>query len=79
MRRLGVAVDISMQTMTSNQRTPQKTSAPVLAPAAGEREGVNVRLTTEELFAGTREIVLLHNGREYRLRITQQGKLLLTA
>jgi hemin uptake protein HemP len=36
-------------------------------------------LTTEELFGGAREIALLHNGRQYRLRITQQGKLLLTA
>jgi hemin uptake protein HemP len=26
-----------------------------------------------------REIVIVHNGREYRLRLTQNGKLILTA
>ena len=35
-------------------------------------------LTTEELFAGKDEIVLLHNGSAYRLRITRQNKLILT-
>ncbi|HEX4326422.1 MAG TPA: hemin uptake protein HemP [Burkholderiales bacterium] len=66
-----------MQTTNSNHAA-QKAShgAPVrpdhVAPPA-------VSLTTEALFAGAREIALLHNGRQYRLRITQQGKLLLTA
>ena len=35
-------------------------------------------LTTEELFAGRDEIVLIHNGSAYRLRITRQNKLILT-
>jgi len=35
-------------------------------------------LTTQELFAGKDEIVLLHNGSAYRLRITRQNKLILT-
>lgn len=35
-------------------------------------------LTTEELFAGKDEIVLIHNGSAYRLRITRQNKLILT-
>ncbi len=35
-------------------------------------------LTTEELFAGKDEIVLIHNGSTYRLRITRQNKLILT-
>ncbi len=35
-------------------------------------------LTTEELFAGKGEIVLIHNGSAYRLRITRQNKLILT-
>jgi len=67
-----------MQPMTSNTRAPQKTSALPLPPAS-DSPTPSVRLSTEDLFAGTREIVLMHNGREYRLRITQQGKLLLTA
>ncbi|HEY4373847.1 MAG TPA: hemin uptake protein HemP [Burkholderiales bacterium] len=52
---------------------------PVMAGQAAQVAASAPRLTTEELFAGGREIALLHNGRQYRLRITQQGKLLLTA
>ena len=37
------------------------------------------RLTSEELMGKAREIVIVHNGREYRLRLTQNGKLILTA
>jgi hemin uptake protein HemP len=77
MRRLSTAIDTPMQTMTSNQRTQQP--APAAVAPASANGAARARLTTEELFAGAREIVLVHNGREYRLRITQQGKLLLTA
>lgn len=32
------------------------------------------------MLLGTRkELVIMHNGREYRLRVTQSGKLILTA
>lgn len=31
------------------------------------------------LFGSAREVVIAHNGREYRLRITAQKKLILTA
>jgi len=37
------------------------------------------RITSAELFSGTREIVIEHDGRLYQLRITQNGKLILTA
>ncbi|HWA39698.1 MAG TPA: hemin uptake protein HemP [Burkholderiales bacterium] len=37
------------------------------------------RVTTDELMGKAREIVIVHNGREYRLRLTQNGKLILTA
>jgi hemin uptake protein HemP len=36
------------------------------------------RWTSQELFAGGRELVILHAGSEYRLRLTSQGKLVLT-
>lgn len=50
------------------------------APASGTAVETSMpRLSTSDLFRGARELVLLHNGREYHLRITQQGKLLLTA
>ncbi len=40
------------------------------------------RVPSEALFGPTREtreLVIVHNGREYRLRVTQNGKLILTA
>ena len=37
------------------------------------------RISSEDLFEAQREVVILHNGREYRLRLTQSGKLILTA
>lgn len=37
------------------------------------------KVSSKDLLAGQRELVILHNGREYRLRLTQQGKLILTA
>lgn len=36
------------------------------------------RWTSTELLAGQRESVIEHNGVEYRLRLTGQGKLILT-
>jgi hemin uptake protein HemP len=37
------------------------------------------RLNTGSLFGSGREVLIDHNGREYRLRITAQHKLILTA
>jgi hemin uptake protein HemP len=37
-----------------------------------------VQLDTAELFGGRSEVRLLHRGQEYRLRVTKQGKLILT-
>jgi hemin uptake protein HemP len=36
------------------------------------------RWTSRELFAGQRELVIEHANSEYRLRLTSQGKLVLT-
>jgi hemin uptake protein HemP len=36
------------------------------------------RYTSKTLFSGAREIVIEHAGDEYRLRLTNQGKLILT-
>lgn len=35
-------------------------------------------IASEDLFAGLRELVIKHAGDEYRLRLTSQGKLILT-
>ena len=37
------------------------------------------RVPSETLLGPAKEIVIVHNGREYRLRLTQNGKLILTA
>jgi hemin uptake protein HemP len=37
------------------------------------------KVASDALLGGQRELVIVHNGREYRLRITQNGKLILTA
>ncbi|HEV8106796.1 MAG TPA: hemin uptake protein HemP [Burkholderiales bacterium] len=38
-----------------------------------------LRVTSEALLGRRQELVILHKGREYRLRLTQNGKLILTA
>lgn len=50
-----------------------------VAPASESKPLVGRAISSGELFAGRREIVILHNGREYRLRMTRSGKLILTA
>jgi hemin uptake protein HemP len=39
---------------------------------------VRKRISTTDLMQGAREIVVLHRGEEYLLRITKAGKLILT-
>lgn len=41
--------------------------------------GVPPRLDSTALFGTSRELIIVHNGREYRLRMTQNEKLILTA
>jgi hemin uptake protein HemP len=48
-------------------------SRPTLPPQAPQR------VTSEALLGPRRELVIVHNGREYKLRLTQNGKLILTA
>jgi hemin uptake protein HemP len=37
------------------------------------------RISSDALLGTQRELVITHNGREYHLRLTQNGKLILTA
>ena len=37
------------------------------------------KVSSQALFGANRELVIVHNGREYRLRLTQNDKLILTA
>lgn len=53
----------------------RKNSAPAVAVTAAQAG----RISSTELFGERRELVIEHDGREYRLRLTQNGKLILTA
>jgi hemin uptake protein HemP len=55
--------------------TDRKSPAPV-APGPSLR---SVRVLSDTLLGNANELVIVHNGREYRLRRTQNGKLILTA
>jgi hemin uptake protein HemP len=56
-----------------SQRSSEAGSRP--ADAAQEPP---LRIAAEALFKGRRELIILHNADEYRLRITSNGKLILT-
>jgi hemin uptake protein HemP len=53
-------------------------SASRVNPSGGVTSTSN-RVRSEALLGPNRELVIVHNGREYRLRLTQNGKLILTA
>lgn len=53
-------------------------TAPIRVSASGGKEPVP-RLNSRELLQQRREIEIDHEGRIYRLRITQLNKLILTA
>jgi hemin uptake protein HemP len=57
-------------------------TAPAIPPRGPGKPGASTaavpRVSVATLLAGGREAVLLHNDTEYRLRITRNGKLILT-
>jgi hemin uptake protein HemP len=57
-------------------RQPLPASGPTPAGAPGEAPE---RVSLESLLGSRRELLIVHNGREYRLRLTQNDKLILTA
>lgn len=54
----------------------QKHTTGQAGPAVSEQRR---RVTSASLLGNLRELVIEHNGREYRLRVTSQGNLILTA
>jgi hemin uptake protein HemP len=55
-------------------------SGPSRSPAAlSPVPGQPRRIRSEDILLGAREIVIEHDGRQYQLRVTQNGKLILTA
>ena len=56
-----------------------KNAHPPRADACQARRPRPERTSSETLLGAAHELIIEHHGREYRLRITQQGKLILTA
>jgi hemin uptake protein HemP len=53
---------------------------PVTKPAAAQpATPAPMKVPSASLLGARKELVITHNGREYRLRVTQNGKLILTA
>lgn len=46
-------------------------------PPRDHSDDATKTVTTQDLFAGAREICIEHEGEKYRLRITRRGKLIL--
>jgi hemin uptake protein HemP len=57
-----------------NTKNPPQPSQTRYGTARPQRQ----RVSTTDLMRGGREVILLHEGEEYVLRITRTGKLLLT-
>jgi hemin uptake protein HemP len=47
-------------------------------PAAASAPARRRAVSSDDLFRGDREVVIVHRDEEYRLRITRAGKLILT-
>ncbi|BAU49679.1 hemin transporter HemP [Sulfurifustis variabilis] len=52
---------------------------PSPAGEAGSRARAPQKISSRALLAEADELVIEHNGREYHLRVTSNGKLILTA
>ena len=59
--------------------TPDPAASPCSPTATPQRSNVPMRVDSRALLGEGTELVISHNGREYRLRVTQNGKLILTA
>ena len=58
----------------------EDTEKPMRHPEAHAHAcAVPSRVHSRALLGQANELVIVHNGREYRLRMTQNGKLILTA
>lgn len=62
-----------------NQNMPRKPGTDSHTSAEAESRSLPLgAITTALLFQGSQEILINHNGEPYRLRITKNGKLILT-
>jgi hemin uptake protein HemP len=69
-----------MRTIIVLDMQPNRDSRPVdRVPAQTPSKGAPKQVSSEELLGREGELVIVHGGRQYRLRVTQNGKLILTA
>lgn len=57
----------------------QRHTSPAAHSRSVPQENAPARMTSKALLGKRSELIIEHNGREYRLRLTQNGKLILTA
>ena len=63
--------------MRQHRIQPQQQPYSPAEPARNDRTGM--RVTSQALLGKANELIIQHGAREYRLRLTQNGKLILTA
>jgi hemin uptake protein HemP len=51
----------------------------IKAPSPAQPLPPPAKVPSQALLGTRKELLITHNGREYRLRVTQNGKLILTA
>jgi hemin uptake protein HemP len=64
--------------MSNGEIKPQAATCGSSAPAATSPRPQPARIQAAALFGGGRELVIVHQEEEYRLRVTRKGKLILT-
>jgi len=56
-----------------------RTNVPKASTQSGAANRAVPRVSSKELMRHQSELIIEHDGREYRLRVTHSGKLILTA
>ncbi len=59
--------------MRERERPDMQITIPVEEPLNGP-----VRIRIDAILRGAREVIFVHEGQDYRLRLTSRGKLILT-
>lgn len=67
-----------MSSSARDRETPYDTGI-AQAKSGGAKPRLPRRVRSESLLGDARELVIEHAGRDYRLRVTANGKLILTA
>ena len=63
--------------MNNDANLPPGVTDPVGRPVFQARQGKGTVIESADLFAGGKELEILHRGERYRLRVTKNGKLIL--